>query len=154
MQMNDVNEARGISRRRVLQGLASSMVLLAPNVAAAKIDQLLVRHYGDVEISQQGITVTLPTLAENGNSVPIKIVYTGVEGEVVKNLKVFAPENPAPLIAEFDFGAGQKKLEISSRMRLANSQAVMAVAQTHSGKLYAGAAETVITLAACVEPLL
>ena len=150
---NGLAGASHFQRRTILKGLATSFLMLSPGMALAKIEALLTEHYGDAEIVEQGMTLAMPTLAENGNSVPIKIsVDSG--GERVKQLKVFAPENPAPLIAEFSFGDGQDKVEINSRMRLANSQTVMAVAEAESGKLYAASANTVITLAACVEPLL
>jgi sulfur-oxidizing protein SoxY len=149
--IDEHREPASLSRRDIIKGLAAGF-LLSPAIAMAKIEALLSEHYGAAEINEQGMTLTMPTLAENGNSVPIKISFDS--DEQVENLKVFAPENPAPLIAEFSFGTGQRKVEINSRMRLANSQTVMAVAQTDSGKLYAASAKTVITLAACVEPLL
>ncbi len=141
-----------VCRRGVLQGIASSICLTVPGLSMASIDSLLKDHYGESSIDRSALTLELPTLAENGNSVPMKVRYKG--SETVRSLKVFAPENPEPLLAEFSFGQSRTEFELSTRVRLANSQTLMAVVQTEQGNLFADTAETVITLAACIEPLL
>ncbi len=141
-----------LARRKVLIGLASSTGLLLPGISVAKIDKLLNAEYGTATIVHEHTALKVPALAENGNSVPMSVSYEGSEG--VKNIKVFAPSNPEPLLVEFIFDGRQPSVQMSTRIRLADSQTLMAVVQTTSGTLYAATAETVITLAACIEPLL
>ena len=136
----------------VLQGLFASVAMTLPGMALAKMDRLLEQHYGDREIQHQWLKLKLPTLAENGNSVPLNVwADEGAPG--FTNLKIYAPENPEPLLVEFDLYSA-KTLQMNTRIRLANSQTVMAVAMTSVRELFAASAKTVITLAACVEPLL
>lgn len=144
--------SRLIQRRLVLKSLIAGLGLTMPVVSYAKLDALLGDHYGDSDIKSERVEITIPSLAENGNSVPFRLAYSGTEPAF--NIKVFAPANPEPLLVEFDFAAPQESFEVNTRIRLANSQTLMAVVETKSGTLYAATAETVITLAACVEPLL
>lgn len=146
------DQPKFLTRRRVLQGLVSSLSLTIANTSYAQIDSLLTKHYGAAGITNGKVSIKLPALAENGNSVPIAVRYSG--DERVDNLRIFAPENPEPLLTEIHFGQQQSLVEIKTRIRLANSQTVMAVVETRDGELFAGTAKTVITLAACVEPLL
>ena len=119
---------------------------------------LLARAYGGADVRFERIALSLPALAENGNSVALGVAVQppmaqadGARAGSVVSLEVFAPENPNPRIARFHFGPACPRAEVRTRVRMAASQTVVAVAACSDGNLYAGAAEIVVTEAACLD---
>jgi sulfur-oxidizing protein SoxY len=99
------------------------------------------------------VKLTLPTIAESGNSVPLKVQVESpmTADDYVESLHIFSEENPRPMIARFRLNPRSGKAEINTRIRLAGSQQVVAVAVMHDGSSWLGAAEVVVTAGACVE---
>ncbi len=99
------------------------------------------------------VTLELPPLVENGNLVTIKVSVesTMTEADHVKAIHLIAEGNPQPNIVSFFLGARAGRAEIGTRIRLANSQRVWAIAQMSDGTFWRGYAETLVTLAACTE---
>ena len=99
------------------------------------------------------VKLTLPALAESGNSVPLKVqVESPMTAELyVRSIHIFSEKNPRPLIARFSLGARAGRAEISTRIRLAGTQQVVAVAVMNDGSAWLATAEVVVTAAACVE---
>ncbi len=95
-------------------------------------------------IATGGVTLTAPEIAENGNAVPITVDAPGASAIVI-----FAAGNPLPLIATFNFGPMAASREVSTRIRLAGTQDVVAIARMADGT-YARAAKTVqVTIGGC-----
>ena len=99
------------------------------------------------------VKLTLPALAESGNSVPLKVqVESPMTAEAyVKRIHIFSEKNPRPLIARFSLGLRAGRAEVSTRIRLAGTQQVVAVAVMNDGSAWMATAEVVVTAAACVE---
>jgi sulfur-oxidizing protein SoxY len=99
------------------------------------------------------VTLELPPLVENGNLVTIKVSVESpmTEADHVKAIHLIAEGNPQPNIVSFFLGARAGRAEIGTRIRLANSQRVWAIAQMSDGTFWRGYAETLVTLAACTE---
>ncbi len=119
-------------RRRLLQGAAAWAVSRAlPSVAAPE----------------------LPALADNGLAVPMKLAMSGpfAPGPTVQAIHLFSEKNPVPDMAVFEFPVPLEKIEIDSRVRLAGTQKVVAVAVMSDAALYAAMAEVVVTIAACLD---
>ena len=98
-------------------------------------------------------SLELPALADNGLAVPMKLAMSGpfAPGPTVQAIHLFSEKNPVPDMAVFEFPSPPDKVEIDSRIRLAGTQRVVAVAVMSDGALYGAAAEVIVTLAACLD---
>lgn len=99
------------------------------------------------------LRLDLPRLADNGLAVPLRIVVDGpfAPGPHVRAIRLFAEANPVPEMAVFEFPVPVERVEIDSRVRLATTQSVVAIAEMSDGRLYASAAEVVVTIAGCMD---
>ena len=97
--------------------------------------------------------LALPRLADNGFAVPLKLAMEGPfgPGQEVRTIHLFSETNPVPDMAVFEFPMRVEHVEIDSRIRLAGTQHIVAVATTADGALYGAMAEVVVTLAGCMD---
>ena len=146
-----------ISRRRLVQ-TASALGALLPwlNARADEAGYLaaLERFTGGARAKPGRITIDLPALAENGNSVGMTLVLEQNNRAQPQRVIVLAPRNPEPVIAEFQFGPLALTDALETRIRLANSQTITAVAAYSDGGYWQASADIVVTQAACVEGLI
>ena len=121
----------------------------SPESAAAAMKAIL----GKVPLRQGKVTLDMPPIAENGNSVPLTVSVESpmTAAEHVRSIHLFAEENPLPNVAHFYLGPRAGKAQVSTRIRLFTSQKIIAVAAMSDGSFWSGSAEVVITLAACIE---
>ncbi|MEM9939407.1 MAG: thiosulfate oxidation carrier protein SoxY [Pseudomonadota bacterium] len=145
-----------LTRRSVL-GMGAGAVLVSslPIAAYAEqsdLDATIFELFGDRPIEDGNVTLTLPPISENGFSVPLTVdVDSPMTAEDhITQIAVFSPRNPLADIARFKLGARAGRASVSTRIRLAGTQVITAVAETSQGRLLRGQAETVVTLAACV----
>jgi sulfur-oxidizing protein SoxY len=108
---------------------------------------------GNTPIQAGKVSLDIPPIAENGNSVPLTVSVESpmTPAEHVRSIHIFAQENPLPTVAHFFLGPRAGKAEISTRIRLAKSQRIVAVAALSDGSFWSGSAEVVVTLGACIE---
>lgn len=101
------------------------------------------------------IRLTLPQLAENGGSVPLELAVDSpmTEADHVRSLHVFAERNPRPLVASFHLGPQAGRARVTTRIRLAGTQRVVAVAVLSDGSAWSDEAEVVVTSAACLDEM-
>ena len=99
------------------------------------------------------VHLTLPQLADNGQTVPMKVSVDGpfAPGPRVRRSTSFRKRIPVPEMAVFEFPAPVERVEVESRVRLATSQRIVAVATMSDGALYAAAAEVIVTIAGCMD---
>lgn len=156
-----------LPRRRVLTGIAGIvrlaglwgsflLPLLKVRTAYAIPENLtpLIREATGGVLPRRGrVTLTLPALAESGNSVRLKVhVESPVTAEAyVESIHILSEKNPKPVIARFSLGPRAGRAEVSTRIRLAGTQQVVAVAVMNDGTARMATAEVVVTAAACVE---
>ncbi len=147
-----------LSRRHVLVGLLGC--LLVPLGTARAADALpeklvpLIREATGGALPQAGrVALSLPTLAESGHSVRLRVrVESPMTPQAhVKRIHIFSEKNPRPLIARFSLGPRAGRAEVHTRIRLAGTQQVVAVAVMNDGTAWMASAEVVVTAAACVE---
>jgi len=94
----------------------------------------------------------LPRVADNGNSVPIKLGVLGATRPgAVKSIHLFSERNPVPRMAVFHFGPRTARFDIESRVRLAGTQRVVAIATLADDTLLAKVAEVLVAIAACLD---
>jgi len=143
-----------MKRRDFLAGAAGALAF--PDTALAQVDPLdpLVRELANGAPVRKGkVTLVLPQLADNGNSVPIRITVDSpmTAADHVKSIHLYSERNPVPNMANFYLGPRAGKAEINSRVRLAGSQRVTAVAKLSDGSFWYDAAPIVVTLSACLD---
>jgi sulfur-oxidizing protein SoxY len=138
-----------VNRRQVLTGSAA-LLAAGPACAEESLDQLLGEVFAERRPKPGVIGMKLSPLAENGLAVPITLSVAEAPANV-KRIVLLAPGNPFPRAAEYRFGPRAGKAEISTRIRLARSQTVTAVAELGDGSLWSTAADITITSGACAE---
>ena len=99
------------------------------------------------------VTLVIPPLVENGNLVVLKVSVQSpmTANDYVKAVHVIAEENPSPNIFTAYFTPRSGRAELTTRVRLADSQRVWAIAQMSDGSFWQGYADTLVTLSACTE---
>ena len=149
-----------VSRRRLLQS-AGAWALVSPLVAgasAAAAQEMpaipaLTSFLAGRSPRRERLRLELPTLADNGQAVPMRLTMAGpfAPGPTVRAIHLFSEVNPVPEMAVFEFPFPAPKVEIDSRVRLAGSQHVVAVAVMSDGALFAAVADVIVTIAACLD---
>lgn len=144
-----------ISRRSILAasagvaGLAALPIALhaqdAAPAAEQTVDQLIAEFTGGAEVTEgEGVTLTAPEIAENGNTVPVSVEAPGAA-----EILVIASGNPTPGVAKFAFGPLAAKQAAATRIRLAQTQDVVAIAKLADGKFVRTAANVKVTIGGC-----
>lgn len=99
---------------------------------------------GGAEIRQGGVTLVAPEIAENGNTVPVQISADGAAA-----IMLVAPNNPNPGVVTFEFSALAGERAASTRIRLAETQEVIAVARMEDGSFAMAKREIKVTIGGC-----
>ena len=135
-------------KRREL--IAAGAVLAALPRAEASDDAMraAIRAWAGGEPEAGVLKIEIAALVENGNTVPVRVVAE----EPVTGLALFTPLNPEPDVVHAAFSAVGGRPEFSTRMRLARSQRIVAVAKAADGRCWQAGVDVIVTLAACVEP--
>ena len=137
-------------------GLIALGLLANPLIAFAKkeeADEAIKKIVGGATIREGKVTLTIPPLVENGNLVVLKVsvVSPMTANDYVKTIHVIAEGNPLPNIFTVYLTPRSGTASITTRVRLADSQKVWAIAQMSNGSFWQGSAETLVTLSACTE---
>jgi len=145
------------TRRRILLTLAAGAGLapLAPEASATEtaMNKAIRDLVGEAEPQQSKVKLELPSIIENGNTVPLAVSVDSpmTEAEHVESIHIFNQKNPQPYVAAFHLGARAGKARVSTRIRLADSQRVVAIARLNDGSFWSDSADVIVTLAACTE---
>jgi sulfur-oxidizing protein SoxY len=144
----------------MLRQLGAAGLLLAlwpadPWATPEAVQQAIHQRIGDREPQPGGMTLTLPKIAETGNSVPLTVAVDSLmsPGDHVLRIHVFVPGNPEPVASTYHLGIRAGRAQISSQIRLARTQTVLALAEMSDGSVRSDAANIVVTLGACVDEL-
>jgi sulfur-oxidizing protein SoxY len=149
-------------RRREFIAAAASLAL-APQIVRAQSDNPIAPidpKDPDVQSVTKGaairagrVKLELPPLADNGNSVSMRLTVESpmTAQDHVRAIHLFSERNPVRHMAAFYLGPRSGRAEIVSRIRLAGSQRIVAVAEMSDGSFWAGSAPVVVTLSACLD---
>ena len=99
------------------------------------------------------VRLDIAPLVENGNTVPVILSLDSpmTPEHHVKRLALLTERNPQPEVAVFELGPLAARAQVGTRIRLATSQTVWALAELHDGSWWQHGVDVVVTLAACVE---
>ena len=110
---------------------------------------------GEASLRKGRVKLELPPLIENGNSVTMTVTVESpmTPADYVKGIYVFNEKNPQPNVINIHLGPRAGRANIQTRIRLADSQRVIAVAEMNDGTFWSDEIEVIVTLAACLEVL-
>ena len=145
------------SRRTFLAGAAVITVLpfasarATPEAMAAAIKEVT----GGATPRSGRVTLDIPPLVENGNTVPLTVTVESpiTEGDFVKAIHVFNEKNPQPHVFNAWLSPRNGKAVVGTRIKLADAQKVVAIAQTSTGEFFSASADVIVTIAACIEDI-
>ena len=142
--------------RRAFLGSATSIlaVTIAPAMAFADAKMVadeVKKLFGDKALKDGKIKLDLPSIAENGLVVPLSFEVESpmTEGDYVKSVHILAEGNPNPLVASFSFTPMAPKAAASIRIRLAQTQNIIALAEMSNGDIYTAKKEVKVTIGGC-----
>lgn len=146
-----------LSRRQVLALAAATAgvgLAAAPRPAVAgpsEAEAMIKTLTGGAAAKNGRVVLTLPQVAENGASVPITVGVDSpmTEADHVKAIHVVADGNPSPGVVSFHFTPDAGKAEASTRMRLAKTQNIRAVAVMSDGSCHQAVQEVKVTIGGC-----
>ena len=123
-----------------------------PETMAAAIRNVV----GGAVIQNGKVKLDIPPLVENGNSVPMTVSVASpmTANDYVKSIYVFNEKNPQPNLGNFYLGPRAGRAQVSTRVRLADSQKITAIAKLSDGSFWSATADVVVTLAACTEEVI
>ena len=135
-------------RRREFFVGSAAFALLPEAQATDEAMRTAIRAWAGRQPEAGTLKIEIAELVENGNAVPVRVVAN----EAVVGLALFTPLNPEPEVVHAALGASIARPEFSTRMRLARSQRIVAVAKAADGRCWQAGMDVIVTLAACVEP--
>lgn len=146
----------GATRRDVLAAGAGALSLIVARPVGATSESMaaaIKTFIGEAQVQKGKVALDIPPLVENGNSVPLKITVESpmTAQDFVKTIAIFNERNPQPNIAHFHLSPRAGRAVVSTRIRLGDSQTIVAIAEMSDGTFWSGSAELVVTLPACVE---
>ena len=144
--------AGGIAAVAVLPSVAGAQMLRTPLNNMPEVIRKLV---GTKSISEGRVKLDVPPLVENGHLVPLNVsVDSPMTGaDHVKAIHVFTERNPLPEMVTFRLGPRAGRASVATRVRMADTQNVVAIAEMSDGSFWSGSAHLIVTLAACLEEL-
>lgn len=150
------------TRRRLLAeaGALAAAAVAAPLVTVrraratpADMQAAIAKVIGEATLNEGRVKLDIPPLVENGNTVPCTVTVESpmTEADHVRAIHVFNERNPQPNVISVHLGPRAGRAAFATRIRLADTQRVVAVAQMSDGSFWSGSVEVIITLGACLE---
>ena len=133
------------------------IVTLRPLEATPAMLNTAIRNVvGEAQIRTGKVKLDIPPLVENGNTVPITVSVASpmTATDYVKSIHVFNEKNPQPNVGNFYLGPHAGRAQISTRIRLADSQKIVAIARLSDDSFWSTSVDVVVTLAACTEEVI
>lgn len=143
-------------RRRALVGTALAGMLVTSRTAWATPQELaaaITRWTGGAPVRQGRVKLDIAVLVDNGNAVPLTVSVDSpmTAADHVSAIALFNERNPQVEVAEFTLGPHAGRAQVSTRIRLATSQRLVALARMNDGSCWQHTVEVIVTLAACIE---
>jgi sulfur-oxidizing protein SoxY len=141
-----------ITRRDFLV-FACSVASTGAQATPAAVQEAIRALTGGAPLGTGKVKLDVPALIENGNSVVLSVMVESpmTAAEHVKAIHVFAPQNPLPNVVSVYLGPRSGRARFTTRVRVADSQKLLAVAQLSDGSFWADSVDVVVTLPACAE---
>ena len=152
---SSVGTVRHTRRRILLAAAGAGLASLAPAAGATEdtMAEAIRDLIGEAAVTPGKVKLELPSIVENGNTVPLTVSVESpmTAADHVESIHIFNQKNPQPYVAAFHLGPRAGKASVATRIRLADSQRVVAIARLADGTFWSGSADVIVTLAACTE---
>ena len=134
-------------------GLTSLVVVRPARATPEDLREAIRQVVGAARVTPGRVKLDLPPLVENGNVVPLAVDVESpmTEADHVRGIYVFTERNPRPEVLSVRLGPRAGRARVATRVRLANTQTVVAIAELSDGSWWSHSADVVVTLAACLE---
>ena len=134
-------------------GLISAVPVGSASATPAMLEEAIRNVLGESNLQKGKITLDVPPLVENGNAVPVTIIVDSpmTEADHVKAIHVFNEKNPQPHVISVALGPRAGKARVAIRIKLADTQRIVGIAEMSDGSFWTGEANVIVTIAACVE---
>src|SRR5213592_3674900 len=134
-------------------GLASVIAVEPARATPVAMEDAIRKVIGSARVTPGRVKLDVPPLVENGNTVPLAVSVESpmTEADHVRAIHVFTEKNPQPDVVSFRFGSRAGRAGAATRVRLADTQTVVAIAELSDGSFWSARADVVVTLAACLE---
>jgi sulfur-oxidizing protein SoxY len=134
-------------------GMTSALPVAPASASPAMLEEAIRGVVGDADLQNGKVTLDVPPLVENGNAVPLTIRVDSPMSETdhVRAIHVFNEKNPQPHVISLTLGPRAGKAQIATRIKLADAQRVVGIAEMSDGSFWSGEANVIVTIAACVE---
>ena len=151
------------SRRAVLASAGAAgaagalgfpLLTVRPAVATPdKMKAAIKEVVGEAPVKKGRVTLDIPPLVENGNTVAMTVTVESpmTPADHVKVVHVFNEKNPQPNVIDAYFGPRAAKASFAARIRLADTQTLVAIAEMSDGSFWSDQVDVIVTLAACLE---
>ena len=160
-----MTRADGMSQRTRRRFLVETAALAGAAGLALRLDsdpagatpasmQAAIRNVaGEAKLNKGRVKIDVPALIENGNAVPLTVSCESpmTQEDHVKAIHVSTEKNPQPNVIGVRLGPRAGRASVSTRIRLADTQKIVAVAQMSDGSFWSDEVEVIVTLAACLE---
>ena len=144
-------------RRRLFLAGAAAVTLLpfaaeaTPEALAAAIKEVT----GGAPLRTGKVTLDIPPIVENGNTVPMTVTVESpmTPDDYVKAIHVFNEKNPQPHVFSARLSPANGQARVATRIKLADTQKIVAIAETSKGEFWTAHADVIVTIAACIEDI-
>jgi sulfur-oxidizing protein SoxY len=162
--MNEVRHGRQATRRDVLKAAgaiaaSAGVPVVTSRFAAAtpaEMQAAIAKVIGDAKVNVGRVKLDIPPLVENGNTVPCSVTVDSpmTADDYVRAIHVFNEKNPQPNVIGCKLGPRAGRAALSTRIRLNDTQTVVAIAELSDGSFWSDSVNVIITLGACLEELI
>ena len=144
-----------MQRRTFLTGVAVALLPFAARATPEALAAAIKEVTGDAPLREGKVTLDVPPLVENGNTVPLAVSVESpmTPDDHVKAIHVFNEKNPQPHIFNAWLSPTNGRAVVATRIKLADAQKVVAIAETSKGEFWTAHAEVIVTIAACIEDI-
>jgi len=134
-------------------GLGSLIALEPARATTEAMNEAIHKVVGAARVNPGRVKLDLPPLSENGNTVPLAVSVESPmsQADHVRAIHVFTEKNPQPDVVSFHLGPRAGRASVATRIRLADTQTVVAISELSDGSFWSASASVVVTLAACLE---
>jgi sulfur-oxidizing protein SoxY len=144
------------ARRHALRTAGALLAYAIVRPATAQVPDLkaaIAAYTGGREVRPGRVAIDIARLVDNGNAVPMTVAVDTpmTPDNFVRAIAVFNERNPERDVARFELSPQSGRAVVSTRIRLATSQQIVAIATMNDGTMWSGAIDVVVTLAACIE---
>ena len=145
--------ATHLRRRKLLAAAGALLLVRAANATPESLAAAMLDFTGGAEVKPGKVQLDVAPLVDNGNTVPVTISAAAAESAGVRatTIALFNQRNPESHVVVFTLGPRSAKALVSTRIRLATSQTLVAVARMSDGSYWSHAVDVIVTLAACIE---